>query len=185
MRQLPHPDQYYHIYNRGVAREKIFFKTAHWSFFLRRMKKYFSPDTADILVYCLMPNHFHFLIHAKTKDFGNAVMMPLLVSYTRAVNRDIDRVGTLFQGQYQSKLIETTEQLIHLSRYIHLNPVKANLIQHPENWKYSSYQDYIGLRNGTLPNKSLILTEFKNGSDYASYVNSFQDENTIKSLVFD
>lgn len=184
MRELPKGDQYYHIYNRGAAKAAIFFKPAHWNYFLRQMKKYFIQDKVDILAYCLMPNHFHLLIYGKHQDFGRLVMMPFLVSYTRAVNRDMQRVGTLFQGQYQSKQVKTTEQLMHLSRYIHRNPVSAGLCASPEEWKFSSYLDYIGLRLGTLVNKGFILSLFTSVDEYRNYVSEEDEEGIIHNLLF-
>jgi putative transposase len=184
MRELPKEDQYFHIYNRGAAKAAIFFKPAHWLYFLHQMKKYFTPDQVDILAYCLMPNHFHLVIYTKHQDFGRLVMMPFLVSYTRAVNRDMRRVGTLFQGQYQTKQVQTTEQLMHLSRYIHRNPVSAGLCDSPEDWKCSSFLDYIGLRQGTIVNTDFILSIFSSADVYRNYVSENVEEGIIHNVLF-
>ena len=78
-------------------------------------------------------------------------MQPLTVSYAKSINKQEERSGHLFQGPFQVKLVDRDEYLKWLSRYIHLNPVVAGLVERPEEWAFSSYRDYVGLRNGTLP----------------------------------
>jgi REP element-mobilizing transposase RayT len=186
MRAEPiYPNEYYHIYNRGVAKQPIFFRPHHWPYFIQKMKKYFQPEKADIIAYCLMPNHYHLIVFTRTDNFGKDVMMPMMISYSKAVNNDMHRIGPLFQDSFKAKRIETTEQLVHLSRYIHLNPVKAGLVPKPEMWKYSSYQDYIGSRNGKLPNPEIVLSDFFDTQEYTTYVESWQDEKQIQSVLFD
>lgn len=97
----------------------------------------------DIIAYCLMPTHLH-LILAQLKDEGISLFMKnLLNSYTRYFNVKNERVGPLWQGRFKSILITTDEQLLHLTRYIHLNPTTDNLVEKPEKWKYSSYNEYL------------------------------------------
>ena len=169
-----HKDQIYHIYNREVNRQNIFSENSNWLFFLKLMRNYFQPDEVDLLAYCLMPNHFHFLIYIKCDDFGSRIMMPFMVSFTRSINHQEKRVGSLFQGTYKAKLIDNDESLIHVSRYIHLNPFRAGLVKNLENWKYSSYPDYLGLRKGKLPNKNLILSFFPSSDAYKLFVEEEQ-----------
>jgi len=78
--------QYYHIYNRGVNRQPIFFCDDNWVFFLRKLRQYFKEELAEIVVYCLMPNHYHLLVYIKCDDAGLEIMQPFTVSYTKAVN---------------------------------------------------------------------------------------------------
>ena len=185
MRAEPiYPNEYYHIYNRGVDKQPIFFRSDHWAFFIKKMKKYFQPDKADIIAYCLMPNHYHLIVRPKTQNFGRDVMMPMMISCSKAINTDMHRLGPLFQDSFKAKRIETTEQLIHLSRYLHLNPVKAGYVEKPDMWKYSSYQDYIGKRDGKLPKPEIVLTDFSSSEDYAAYVESWQDEKQIQVVMF-
>ena len=134
----------YHIYNRGVNRQNIFFQKANWVHFIKLTKKYFTPELVDVIAYCLMPNHFHFLFNVKCDNFGKKYMMPFLVSYTKSINRQENRVGPLFQGAYQAKVVDSDESVLHLSRYIHLNPLQAGLVDQAEQWMFSSYQDYLG-----------------------------------------
>ena len=121
-------EHYYHIYNRGGNFEHIFFQTENWLYFLRRLRRYCNPLLGAIIAYCLMPNHYHLLIHLKTDEFSQNVMQPFSVSYTKAINKQQGRVGPLFQGPFQAKIADKNEYLLHLSRYIHLTPVSAGLV---------------------------------------------------------
>ena len=93
----------YHIYNRGVNRDNIFFSPDNWVFFLRRWQKICTTHQGETLAYCLMPNHYHLLVRVFVDDFGLRVMQPFTVSYTKAVNKQEGRVGPLFQGPFQAK----------------------------------------------------------------------------------
>ena len=188
MRKSPiYPGEIHHIYNRGVNYGHIFFTHDNWTFFLRRLRKYFVPDKAIIIAYCLMPNHFHLLVKVLIDDFGRQVMQPIGVSYTKAVNKQEARVGPLFQGPFQNRLVKSDGDLIHLSRYIHLNPVTAGFVDRPEHWDYSSYQDYISLRKGTLPKPESILNLFPSTEAYVDFVNEPQlpDSNIASELLLD
>ncbi len=110
---------------------------------------YFDKIAADqekiisLVAYCLMPTHLH-LILKQLKDDGITIYMKnVLDSYSRFFNVRHKRKGPLWEGRFNSKLIENDEQLLHLTRYIHLNPTTANLVRNPEDWKYSSYSEYI------------------------------------------
>ena len=131
-KEKPTINRYYHIYNRGVNYQNIFFTQENWLFFLRRLRHYCTPDKAQIIAYCLMPNHYHLLVFILTETFGADVMQPLMVSYTKAINKQEGRVGPLFQGPYRAKLVASERHLMHLTRYIHLNPVAAGFVAAPE-----------------------------------------------------
>lgn len=177
--------EYYHIYNRGAGKGNIFFVPDHRRLFLHQLKKYCLPEYGEIIAYCLMPNHYHLIIHVISDEFGLKVMLPLTVSYTKLINRKVGRSGHLFQSTYQAKRIESTAQLIHLSRYIHLNPVKAGLVEKAEGWQFSSYREYIGLRKGSLPHPEIVLSDFTGDNEYREYVESMRDEKDLNSILFD
>jgi len=167
-------DHYYHIYNRGNQRENIFFERENYLYFLRKFRQYFNGIT-DILCYCLMPNHFHFLLKPLNDEFP-LKMQNFTISYVKSINKRYNRVGHLFQGNFKAKLIEDNDVLLHLSRYIHLNPVFGKLVSTPEDWEFSSYREYPGQRNGTLPKPDFILTQFRDHLDYKEFVKSYQKE---------
>lgn len=180
------PGAYYHIYNRGVNRQPVFFADRNWAFFIRRLRDYFTDDRAIIVAYCLMPNHYHLLVYVTGPDFSFKVMQPLGTSYTKAVNAQEQRVGALFQGRFRGALVDNERYLLHLSRYIHRNPVEAGLVAHPADWAYSSYRDYLGLRQGTLPKPEVILSQFASIADYATYVEGEgENDGSIGHLLLD
>ncbi len=148
-------NQYYHIYNRAIADHLLFKEDRNYVYFLSRTQKYLS-NISDILSYCLMPNHYHLILKLKTNDLSCA-MHKLALSYVVSFNRAYGQKGHLFQGTYQRKHITDLSYLLHLSRYIHLNPVKARLVKKAEQWDYSSYQDYVGMRNTDFINPKPIL----------------------------
>jgi len=148
--------EYYHLYNRGNNRECIFYERENYGFFLRRLRKYLVP-ILDVVAYCLMPTHYHLLILLEEVDLSHRMQL-FSISYTKAMNKRYDRVGSLFQGAFQAKHVDGNDYLVHLSRYIHLNPVMAGLVKRPEDWEFSSYREYIDLRNGTLPQPEIVLS---------------------------
>ena len=183
------PDCYYHIYNRGHNGADIFFEPENYTFFLRQFRKFVCGEHADVIAYALMPNHYHFLLEVRTFEFSRA-MQNFSISYVKAINKRYKRVGTLYQGSFQAKIIEQNRYLLHLSRYIHLNPVSAGLVDQPEDWEYSSYREFVGLRDGTITHPGIVLDQFHvpgaNRSElYRKFVEDLQDENIIANLMFD
>jgi len=192
-------DILYHLYNKGNNGQKIFFKRDNYIFFLQKVRKHLYPY-CDILAYCLMPNHFHFLILAnaeseKIKKFGNKDanifsenLRIMLSSYTRAINKQENRTGSLFQQHskikplndiYYGRISNPLRNISYANycfHYIHNNPVQANLVISKENWEFSSYKDYYGLRNGSLVNKELALkTICLEDELYNNFEHSFEE----------
>jgi len=143
------PEQFYHLYNRGNNKEAIFFEAENYRFFLQRFIKYFPPDKAQIHAYCLMPNHFHLLIRLLSGLDYSSAMQHFGISFAKSINTRYARVGHLFQGRFKAKHVDSTEYLLHLTRYIHLNPRFAGLVERAEHWEFSSYRDYVS--RGKIP----------------------------------
>ena len=180
------PYAVYHVYNRGNQRQVIFFEDDHYLLFLRKIRDRLSPY-CDILTWCLMPNYFHFII--SPKDTGcvkrvsglNEVQRLsynigiVLSSYTSIINKERGLTGSLFQKKTKAKRLERVEDVIRCMHYIHQNPLAAGLITDAiEAWKYSSFQDYFGFRNGTLCNSAMMfdLTGYDKGQFLSdSYAN--------------
>jgi len=183
-REIPFlPDQYYHFYNRGNNRQAVFFERDNYLYFLKGLKKYVVPHV-DILVYSLMPTHYHVLGRVKqTSEFlknsevlsaeVSRAMMRLGVSYTKAINKRFSRVGALFQGQFQGKPVQTYEHLLNLCVYIHANPVKDGLVALPEDWEYSNYLEWMNLREGTLVNREFIVENFGSPEEYKQLITNY------------
>ena len=152
------PREYYHLYNRGHNRALVFFEEENYRYFLRRVRQYVVPQHALLVAYVLMPNHYHLLIRAESTKLSRA-MQRLGISYTKSINKRYDRTGGLFQGAFQAKHVDDQEYLLHLSRYIHLNPVRSRLVGKAQDWVFSSYPEYVGLRKGTLPRTEEVLAQ--------------------------
>jgi REP element-mobilizing transposase RayT len=179
------PGKFYHIYNRGNEKRDIFFERENYLFFLRRLEKRVHQRGGKVLAYCLMPNHFHLLMQETVKDGIPKLMHSLETSYAKAVNRRYNRVGHLFQGPFKDKLVDTTVYLVHLSWYLHLNPVFANLVSRPEQWEFSSCRDYIGLSDGSLACKEVVLAEFDGSEDYREFLMSDLDLTLIQEYILE
>jgi len=161
-------DNIYHIYNQGNNKQLIFHSSENYHYFLKLYKKFVLPH-ADLLAYCLMPNHFHFLVNTnlqsiKTRKVGslnlselsNGIRM-LLSSYSLAINKQENKTGSQFRQKTQTKLlkIEDTNYPFTCFQYIHQNPLKAGLVERMEDWEYSFFKDYLKIRNGSLCNQDL------------------------------
>jgi len=178
--------EHYHLYNRGNNSQPIFFERENYVYSLRQLRKYLVPETVDLVSYCLMPNHYHLLVHLKVDNLSGP-MQPLVLSYTKAINKRYARAGALFQGRFKASHVDRNEYLLHLSRYIHLNPVAAGLVRQPEDWECSSYPEFIGLRDGTLPRLDVVLSQFPSLGAYRRFVESYVegDERIIEHLMLD
>ena len=187
---------FYHIYNRGVEKRQIFLDERHYQRFLQTLYYYqfsgpkpkFShqfhfkekdfyenPKIVEIICYCLMPNHFHLLIRQQEEGGIKEFMQKVLNSYTKFFNVKNDRVGPLLQGMFKAVPIETDFQLVHVSRYIHMNPYVSDITKDLETYPFSSYPDYIEITQDKICNKKPILDFFEDAKDYKNFVSGNQD----------
>ena len=113
--------------------------------FRREIKFGNLSDAVTIMAYCIMPTHLHFVLQSVEEKNLSRMMSNILNSYTKYFNIKNGRKGPLWEGRFKKVLIEDDEQLLHLTRYVHLNPVTANLISDPRKWLWSSYQEYLGM----------------------------------------
>jgi putative transposase len=177
---------FYHVYNRGNNRQNIFFKRDNYLHFLHLIREHLVNNRVDILAYCLMPNHYHLLVYLQDDNLS-AAMHRLSVAYTKGINKRFvgvaslkeNRSGSLFEGRFQSIHVNDTNYLIHLCRYIHLNPVKAGFVDRAEEWEFSSYAEYAGLRSGTLPNMEYLRLQFQ------SELEEFSIDDNLQRLFLD
>ena len=177
--------EYYHLYNRGNNFQSIFFDRENYLYFLRQVREHLATEVIEIVAYCLMPNHYHLLVQLKTDDLS-AAMQPFALSYTKAINKRYTRVGSLFQGRFKATRVDRDDYLLHLSRYIHLNPVTAGLVQRLQDWEFSSYPEFIGQRNGSLPKPGIVPSQFPSPDAYRQFVEScVEDDKGIEHLLFD
>jgi len=138
------PDSYYHIYNRGNNRENLFREEMNYEYFLRQYKKYISP-VADTFAFCLLRNHFHFLIRVRELESSRGSTDPsrafsnFFNSYAKSMNVIYGRTGSLFQERFRRKEITGKDSLRVLVHYIHINPQKHRFVTDFRKYKHSSY----------------------------------------------
>ncbi len=160
----------YHIYNRGANRERIFFSKDNYLYFLKLLKKYSRKYQIAIIAYCLMPNHYHFLLRQDGETAVSRFIGVLFNAYAQALNRQTGRSGALFEGRFKDVHVDNDAYLLHLCRYIHGNPVKAGLVLAPEEWPYSNYLEWIGERPGKLVDHDFVDGFFPNRQDYREFL---------------
>jgi REP element-mobilizing transposase RayT len=176
-------DNYYHIFNRGCNKQPIFFSDDNYIYLLKKIKESYQEFGINIFAYCLMPNHYHFLIQQLTYKPVSDWLRTIFGGYTQAINKQQERKGTLFEGRAKGILIDKEEYLIHLMRYIHNNPVKAGLVNNSHDWKYSNYLECAGLREGTLYNEKFIIQNFSSKIDYKTYFQYYEIENKMQNAL--
>ena len=180
-------DHLYHIYNQGNNRQKIFFSENNYLYFLRKLKNYLLPY-GDLLAWCLMPNHFHLLVfvhscqlkrpNGKSRTLNDSIGI-MLRSYTRAINKEAIRSGSLFREETKAVCLTKPQDIKNTwyskgiikevivenpeigypnicFNYILQNPVRAGLVHSASAWKYSSLSEYMGLVPGTMLNTNRI-----------------------------
>lgn len=208
--------QYYHIFSRSIAKYIVFNNQNDYGRFIELANLYRYIDfnykysnfanlrikmqknvidgldknrkLVEIVAYCIMPTHIHLLLKQIVENGISKYMAKILNSYTRYFNLKHHRKGPLWEGHFNNILVNSDEQLLHLTRYIHLNPTSAGLVEKPEDWEHSSYKEYIN------PELTSRLCNFDNLFDlnptqYRKFVNdqkSYQRElSIIKSVMID
>ncbi|MGZ6005631.1 MAG: transposase [Candidatus Saccharimonadales bacterium] len=179
------PNSYYHIYNRGVAKQPIFQDSKDKDYFLSLLNRHLDPDNQqfkadgtfyrkfhndiEILCYCLMGNHLHLLIYqAREPRAISDLMRSIFTAYTMYFNHKYKRVGPLFQGVYKASKITNDNYLLHISRYIHLNPRTY------KTYRYSSVAQFLGEASPVWLKPQKILDLFE-GESYANFLKDYED----------
>ena len=215
------PDCYYHVFNRSVGRQPILhnlrdyqrlmqiiefyafdkpsLRFSHYNRlpteaktkYLANLKKE-SKKIVEIIGFCLMPNHFHFLVKEKEKGGIARFMRNIQNSYAKYFNTKNDRNGALFQSMFKAVRIETDEQLIHVLRYIHLNPLTSFIIKEIkelESYPFTSFFDYILKRENSFVDTSMMKGFFKSVDSLAKFtfdqVNYQRELEEIKHLLLE
>lgn len=141
--RIEYPGAVYHITSRGNEKKSIFLNKVDRERFLHILKEYHTRHRVLVHAYVLMDNHYRILLETPRRNLLK-VMHGINGGYTGYFNRKYQRVGHLFQGRYRAILVDKDQYLLPLSRYIHLNPVRAGIVDRPEGYSYSSYRAYIG-----------------------------------------
>jgi hypothetical protein len=165
------PGAIFHIYNRGVARQRVFYSVDECGLFLSLMREKLHP-IADVLSYCLIPNHYHLTLRLKQGNLSDG-MQRFMTSFVKRVNSAHGRCGPLFQGRFESIPVTSDEQLLHLTVYHHLNPLAAELVERARDWQFSSYPDYLGQRAGSLVCVEPVLSLIGGRAAYERHVEEY------------
>ncbi|MDD5436160.1 MAG: transposase [Candidatus Omnitrophica bacterium] len=147
------PNACYHIYGRGNQKQRIFFDNSDFEFYLTQLKRYKKRYFFRIYGYCLMPNHIHLLGEPKEPKNLSTMMQCLHRSYTAYFNNKYKKVGHLWQDRFRSKVIIRDDYLLRCISYIEQNPIRANLVENLEDYKFTSFIERC-LSN--TPNKPLL-----------------------------
>jgi len=197
-----------HIYNRGNHKEKIFFDEQDYKSFLFRIALVLGFDKKElenenllkipysririepekknsfkIHSFCLMPNHFHLLIEQCNDASISKVISKISASYSKYINNKYDRVGHIFQDCFKAVNIESDSQLIWTSAYIHMNPVKDGVVKRPEQYKWSSYNDFISKRNLPIVHVDLLQSMFGGSKNFEKETLKLASEQNVKETL--
>lgn len=205
------PGAIVHVYNRGNNKEKIFFDEQDYKAFLFRLGLALGFDEKELQkenllslpysrvritdanknnfklhAFCLMPNHFHLLIE-QTGDISiSKIILKICTSYVMYINKKYKRIGHLFQDKFKAVQIEDDPQLMWTSAYIHMNPVKDKIVNSPEEYRWSSYNDYIEERNLPIIKKGLLLGLFGDKTSFKKETLSyFKNEDNMSRPALD
>ncbi|MBE6065446.1 transposase [Clostridium cochlearium] len=177
------PNSEYHITSRGNRRNDIFRDEEDFQVYITIIENSLEhfKGQFELICYCLMDNHVHLLL--KSKDRHIKFLMSRINSiYAKYFNEKYNYCGHLYEKRYFSELIEKDSQLLETSRYIHLNPVKANMVENPEDYKWSSYKMYIGQEKEKLIKSDEVLNYFKEENKRELYKEFIEEYIKIKML---
>ena len=190
------PGYFYHIYNRGNNRENIFFEERNYHYFLELWVKYIVP-IAETFAYCLLRNHFHFLVRIKESIQTSEVLETSEVSlkiskhfsnmfnaYAKAINKRHDRTGSLFQTRFGRKQVTNEAYLINLIHYIHFNPQEHGFVEDFRDYPYSSYQAVLTTKSTKLA-RDKVLDLFDDRAALIDFHQKDKDFSVIRELVED
>ena len=163
------PGLFYHVIVRGNQRLKTFLDDRDYQVYLERLAKYRKLYGYNIHAYCLMPNHAHLLVESSDRPLGK-FMQGLQQSYSQYFNARHRKVGHVFQGRYKAIICDRDEYLLQLTRYIHLNPVRAEMVKTPDRYRYSGHRAYIEGKADAVIDPARVLKLFGGKAAYRGFV---------------
>lgn len=175
---------FYHVYNRGVDKQRVFIDDQDRERFMRCMRRFLHKDGQKLLnlhAYCLMDNHFHFLFEELSENGISILMHKIGTAYTRYFNKRYARSGSLFEARYKRKIVHRDGYLLHLFRYIHLNPLKfiskkwkdggldvENAIRFVRDYKWGSLNSVF--RESDICSHDILESQFRDYSEYQRFL---------------
>lgn len=158
--RLAGPNLFFHLMNRGIEKRVIFRKSGDYTKFISYLSNCNKKFDWSIYCYCILPNHFHLLVKTRTHPLG-LIMKSLQTAYGVYFNKKYKRVGPVFSGRFKSIICQEDNYFLQVSKYIHLNPVKAGLCKNPQDYPYSSFIEYFGDCGKSLNDSLLDKREIK------------------------
>lgn len=155
----------YHVYNRGAHRFPIIKERRNYLYICRLLRKVSRESSVSVLAFCLLSNHYHWLLRQDGEISAGKVPRRVFGSYSQAYNKAYKHSGTLFQGPYKAIEVDSEAYLARLCIYIHLNPVKHGLVRHPKDWPYSDYHEW--MRPANRKKQAFIEETFGSAGRYA------------------
>ncbi|WP_090553955.1 REP-associated tyrosine transposase [Natronincola ferrireducens] len=168
----------YHIMLRGIDKRNIFINDSDYEKFIEYIKKAKEKIEFTIYAYCLMTNHVHLLLKTESEEIGD-VIRRITVGYAQYHNIKNGRTGHLFENRFKSEPVDTDDYFLIVLRYIHQNPIKAGMVERIEDYKWSSYNEY--MKKNTLINSTFALNYFKDRQGLIEYMT---EESEDKCLEF-
>jgi len=172
-KRIWYPKATYHIMCRGNRRSDLFRDDEDYQVYLSILNQAKEKYNYILYTYCMMTNHIHLQLQTEEDEIWK-IMRLINVLYAKYFNSKYNYIGHLFQGRYRSEIIEEDSYNLTTSRYIHLNPVRAAMVDVPKDYKWSSYNIYMGNTKSDLVDEEEILSYFNNNSRelYKNYVES-------------
>ena len=168
--RVTHRGGFYHLYNRSLNKHPVFKNFQDLDYFLKKFAKIVGDGDWTIYAYCIMPTHYYILIEEKKMPVAKFISR-LFTSYGVYYNKKYKRSGPLFSDRFKSKIIQKDSYFLQVSRYIHLNPVAANLVRNPEYYLYSSLAEYLKkVERGIIDLDKITRLLQKNKTSIASYL---------------
>lgn len=172
------PNIHFHILNRGNNKEPIFLDISDYKYFLSLLLRFKKELLPKIYNYCIMPNHFHLLLESGPTGNLSKITQKLTLAYAKYFNQKYNRVGHVWQGRFRSSLVDKENYFIYCGLYIELNPVRAGLVNRPEEWPWSSYHYYTSEKNENIINNLIDDNPYylELGYDPSSRSNNYQHQ---------
>lgn len=186
------PQSFYHIYARGASRQSIFREPSDHFVFIELFRRYLSDeeikdsagipyvkldDDIELLCYCLMSNHFYLLVYQIHEHAMQRLMRGVMTAYSRYFNKKYQRSGSLFESRYKASLVSNDTYLMHISRYIHLNPRQW------QTYPYSSLKNYMAECDDDWLREGRILELFTNHQAYTEFISDYESVKESLELI--
>ncbi|HNX00691.1 MAG TPA: transposase [Candidatus Cloacimonadota bacterium] len=177
--------KYYHIYNHAVLSNLLFHNYDDYNKFIQIMNGRYSKADFSLLAYCLMPNHFHFLMQQKEEAPLYVFFNKLCHEYSIYYNKKYMNKGTIFRSKLQHIEVQNEAYLGYLCAYIHLNPVKAGIVNAPHEWMYSNFSALTGHSDDSITDTKQISQMFFEHKIYEEFVKSVVLDRIDTKYMFD